>query len=385
MTTINPWNLAVRNEGADKVLDIDVFGVIGDGWFSDVTSGAIARQLADNRDAKRINVRVNSVGGDVFAGVAIYNMLRGHGAEIVINVVGLAASIASIVAMAGKTVMGPGAMMMIHNPWTVVAGDAKEMRRMAADLDKVRDSLVAIYQAKTGKSAADLRALLDAETLMTAEQAKRNGFADEVSGDAAPVEARGDEFFFNSIAFPRAALPAQILAMAKAPEPAVETPAPQAITRDLLAADAPDLLSALLDEGAAPLRAELADARAALSVARAEIDTVRAEGKGQLDAALVAERARLQAIDKLVIHGHADLVAAAKYGPEPMTAAELAVKVLEAGNAAGAAHLAALRSDTAPLSNVHSKSPDAAALAEKQEAAVKSIAQGGNAHRGGVR
>src|SRR5690606_28973282 len=102
-------------------------------------------------DIKELLVYINSPGGDVFAGQAIYSMLKRHPAKVTVYVDGLAASAASIVAMAGDRVIMPrNAMMMIHRPWTIVAGNAETLRRVADDLEKVGESLLAVYETKTG-------------------------------------------------------------------------------------------------------------------------------------------------------------------------------------------------------------------------------------------
>jgi ATP-dependent Clp protease protease subunit len=128
-----------------------------------------------------ITVRINSGGGDVFAGVAIHSMLKRHQANVTVYIDGLAASIASIIAMAGdKVIMPKGSMMMIHNPWSFTGGDANDFRKMADTLDAIRDSMIPIYADKTGMTSEEIIALLDAETWLSAEEAVEMGFATEV-------------------------------------------------------------------------------------------------------------------------------------------------------------------------------------------------------------
>jgi ATP-dependent protease ClpP protease subunit len=114
----------------------------------------------------------------VFDGVAIYNLIRAQGVPVDVMVDGVAASAASVIAMVGNTrTMGKGAMMMVHNPWSIAIGDAAEMRKMADSLDKVAESISDIYIARTGKSKDDMRAMLDAETWLSADEAVEHGFA----------------------------------------------------------------------------------------------------------------------------------------------------------------------------------------------------------------
>lgn len=117
----------------------------------------------------------------MFAGQAIHSMLKRHPANVTVHVDGLAASIASVIAMAGDQVLMPrNAMMMIHNPWTWGVGNADDLRKMADDLDQIRESLIAAYQDKTGMDRDELVNLMDAETWLTADEAVQYGFADEI-------------------------------------------------------------------------------------------------------------------------------------------------------------------------------------------------------------
>lgn len=129
-----------------------------------------------------INLEINSPGGDVFAGIAMYNGLRATGKTINVKVLGIAASAASLVAMAGDTIdMPENSMMMVHNPWSFAMGDAEEMRATADVLDKIQMSLVATYAKRTGRKDDDIIEMLNKETWMTADEAVAAGFATSVS------------------------------------------------------------------------------------------------------------------------------------------------------------------------------------------------------------
>jgi ATP-dependent Clp endopeptidase proteolytic subunit ClpP len=129
-----------------------------------------------------INLEINSPGGDVFAGIAMYNGLRATGKTINVKVLGIAASAASLVAMAGDTIdMPENSMMMVHNPWSFAMGDAEEMRAAADVLDKIQMSLVATYAKRTGRKDEDIIEMLNKETWMTADEAVAAGFATRVS------------------------------------------------------------------------------------------------------------------------------------------------------------------------------------------------------------
>jgi len=172
-------------------------------WLLDeVTPRHFWQDLEALGEISELKVFLNSDGGDVFAGQAIHSMLRRHPAQVNVVVDGLAASIASLVAVAGDRVTMPrNAMMMVHNPWTMGIGDAIEFRHLANTLDVVRESMIAAYQSKTKMERGALMQLLNAETWMTAVQAVELGFADEVE-EAKSVMASAlgpDELLVNGM------------------------------------------------------------------------------------------------------------------------------------------------------------------------------------------
>jgi ATP-dependent Clp protease protease subunit len=154
-------------------------------WFGDeLTPKQFAEDLKALGDITDLTIYINSEGGDVWAGQAIHSMLKRHSAKKTVYVDGLAASIASVVAMAGDTIIMPrNSLMMVHAPWTFAAGNAAEFRKWADDLDKAAETIIAVYEAKTGLPREEIIALLDAETWMTAEEAVEKGFADEVAAE----------------------------------------------------------------------------------------------------------------------------------------------------------------------------------------------------------
>ncbi len=160
-----------------KTADISIYDEIG--YF-----GVTAKQFIGELkalDVATVNLAINSPGGQVFDAIAIYNALRQHPASIEVTVMGVAASAASLIAMAGdKIVMPENSFMMIHNPLNFAYGNADDLREMADVLDKIGASLVATYVARTGKSEEEIKALLDAETWLNAEEAVAQGFADEL-------------------------------------------------------------------------------------------------------------------------------------------------------------------------------------------------------------
>lgn len=167
-------------------------------WYA-VNAEELAQELAQIT-APTIHLRVNSPGGSVFDGLAIYNQLQAHPARVITHVDGIAASIASVIALAGDEVhMAPGAFAMIHNPWSLVVGDAAAMRQEADVLDKVAGSLAGIYAARTGQSVDAMRALMDAETWWTGEDAKEAGYATHVAEVPPATEAAAQARFDLSL------------------------------------------------------------------------------------------------------------------------------------------------------------------------------------------
>lgn len=148
-------------------------------WGDEVTPLEFKNDLDALGDIRELRVYINSPGGDVFASHAIHSMLKRHKSHVVVYVDGLAASGASIVAMAGDEIIMPAnAMMMIHNAWTIGIGDSNEFRKLADELDKINESLIAAYAGRTGLDEDTLASMLDAETWLTAEEAVELGFAD---------------------------------------------------------------------------------------------------------------------------------------------------------------------------------------------------------------
>lgn len=167
-------------KATNNVAQIDIFGdIVSEKWFDEETSATSFRDaLKELGDVSTINLSINSGGGSVFDGIAIYNMLKSHKATVNVYVEGLAASIASVIAMAGDTItMRSGSMMMVHMPWTLSQGNAEEMRRTADTLEKTGDSIVDIYSERTGISPDDIRNIMNDETWLSAEEAVEQGWA----------------------------------------------------------------------------------------------------------------------------------------------------------------------------------------------------------------
>ena len=182
----------VRNDAGPTRLD--VYDDIGAGWFGGLSAQDVVDQLRDV--AGDVDVHINSGGGDVFDGIAIYNALAGHSKGTVTTVVdGIAASIASVIAQAGQNrVIAPGAMMMIHDALSMCVGNAADMRETAELLDQVSDNLASVY-ASHGGSQDDWRTAMKAETWYTAQDAVDAGLADKLADRPAnPQDVLGHDF-----------------------------------------------------------------------------------------------------------------------------------------------------------------------------------------------
>jgi len=184
------WNWVRDADNGSRVLSID--GVIAEeSWFDDeVTPAAFRAELfAGDGD---VTLWLNSPGGDCIAASQIYAMLMDYPGNVTVKVDGLAASAASVIAMAGtKVLMAPTAMMMIHNPLTVAIGDTEEMKKAIGMLSEVKDAIINSYEIKTGLPRAKLSHLMDGETWMNAKKAVELGFADGLLEDEkrqAPAE-----------------------------------------------------------------------------------------------------------------------------------------------------------------------------------------------------
>lgn len=184
------WNW-VRDETNPDMRTLRLEGAIAEeSWLNDeVTPAAFKDELMSGNGP--ITVWINSPGGDCIAAAQIYNMLMDYPAEVTVRIDGVAASAASVIAMAGTTVqMSPVSMMMIHNPMTAAIGDTEDMRKAIQLLDEVKESIINSYEIKTGLSRARLSHLMDNETWMNAKKAMDLGFCDEIlfqdADDAAP-------------------------------------------------------------------------------------------------------------------------------------------------------------------------------------------------------
>lgn len=183
------WAEAPHAAASEDASTITIYDVIGEDWwsgggFTDKRMSAALRSIGK----ADVTVNINSPGGDMFDGISIYNMLAAHPGKVTVNVMGLAASAASIIAMAGDEInMATGSFLMIHNAWGVVVGNKLDMRASADIFDQFDGALADIYHARTGVKKAAITDLMDKESWLNADEAIKQGFADARIDDPAPA------------------------------------------------------------------------------------------------------------------------------------------------------------------------------------------------------
>ncbi|EAP4500720.1 Clp protease ClpP [Salmonella enterica] len=320
----NWWNIKNSAEEDDTPAEMQLYGYIGE--WDDVSSAEVVKQLKEIK-AKTIVVRINSYGGSVFTAQAILSSLKRHPANVTVYIDGIAASAATIIAMAGDKIIIPAnAMMMIHNPWTFAAGDSEELRSIAEMMDKVRDSILAAYREKTGLSDEKLIELMDAETWLSADEAVELGFADEVEKPMRMAASLKDGVFcLNGMNFEAsrfASLPESLATLTtpenKQPAAPAATNEEEIVDLDTLKNKHPDLYNQVFNEGR--------------------------------DDGVKAERNRIKQIEDSVIPGHDELVNKAKF-ETGVSAEALAFEIMNAERGRNAAYLKNRSDDAEPLKN----------------------------------
>lgn len=332
-----------------------LYGPISDTtwWGDEVTPKQFADELKALGDISELTVRINSGGGDVFAGQAIYSLLKSHKAKVTVYIDGLAASIASVIAMAGDTVVMPrNAMMMIHNPWMIAIGNANDFRRLADDLDKIRESIIAAYQDKSGIDREELIGLLDAETWLTADEALDYGLVDQIDRQKqVAASLRSGILVVNGLQFDLS----RYKNTPKIPDSGVDDQGKEVtdnmeLTVEILAERYPDIYAAVKKKG--------------------------------YEEGVQAERARFKALQELEAPGCEEILNRARF-ETGATAEQVAIEIVNVLKSAMPNPLVAAMQDAAPLVQVQ----PAAAPVFTDEVAVKKaiaekVAQAANQKRG---
>lgn len=342
-----------------KAPELLIYGEIG-GWWGDVQAKDFVEKL--NRiSADKITVRINSDGGDVFTAQAIYSSLKLHPASITVHIDGIAASAATIIAMAGdKIIMPENSMMMIHNPMTPIYGEADELREMAEVLDKVRDTIVAAYRAKTGLDDEKLIELMKAETWMTANEAKDLGFVDEVTEEIKiAAKLKEDSMVVNGLT----------------------------IDGYMCKTLPKDWINKWKVENKTPT----AEPNGDMEVKNMTLEELKEKHPEIYNAAVKAgqeqERERIKLIEALAMPGHDDLVKKAKFD-DAITPDVFAIRLIKAEKAVKEGYLQARQKDAQQVQNIQPTASGEELKSEddKRAAIVNPIAaafSAKNGHRGG--
>ena len=176
---------------------IDIYSDIGESFWGESVSASDVKTMLEDMEGD-ITVRINSHGGSVFDGFAIYNLLDQHEGEIHVKVDAMAASAASVIAMAGDTIeMADNALMMIHDPWTIAIGDSADLAKTADLLDKIKDSIVTTYKSKSDLDTSEIEQMMSDETWFSADEAIENGFATAKTGELAKAMNSIDKPWMN--------------------------------------------------------------------------------------------------------------------------------------------------------------------------------------------
>lgn len=333
---------SIQAKADQKTADISIYDEIGY-W------GVTAKQFIGDLkaiDATTIKLAINSPGGSVFDALAIYNALRQHPANVEVTIMGVAASAASVIAMAGNTVVMPeNAFMMIHNPLNMAYGNADDLREMADVLDKIGASLIGIYAKRTGLPEDEIKALLDAETWLNAEEAVLKGFADELQAElkvaaafdmdrlpenvraaiAPPAGQTAEELAAESAALAEAEAAAATAAAAAA-QAAERALAGQIITLSAQAGIAALADAFILD----PAIKSEADAQAAIAEAKEVIAVCAAAKLPDMAAGLVKARVPLATVRQRLMEARAELdraLAVNHHLPQPTTSPQSAISI----------------------------------------------------------
>lgn len=188
------WYNATKTDEGIEVSILDEIGIYG------TSAESFIADVKEYEEVDQIHLTINSPGGSVFDGLAIYNFLKSHKAQVNVEVLGIAASSASVIAMAGDTITIPeDGFLMIHSPWSGAVGDADEMRSTADVLDKIQETLINIYMKKTGLDREAIEDMVNQETWLTGSEAVELGFATHTNDMAVAALAKGMERHFKKM------------------------------------------------------------------------------------------------------------------------------------------------------------------------------------------
>ena len=350
------WKITNQSNSEAEILLYDDIANFDSEQWGYMSAKSLINKIKALGDIQNITVRINSNGGDVFQAQAMYNYLKSHSANITVRVDGIAASAASLVAMAGnKIIMPENSMMMIHNPAGGCYGEADDMREVAEVLDKVRDILANAYVAKTGQEREKIIQMMNEETWLTANEAHELKFCDEVEKavEITAMAGKSGIIFKSGFGFARI----------------------------------DETLSAKLPENALKINIQ----NKTVNTPKEEKNEMEIKNVAELEAAYPdfvneirnsatnTERDRLKTLDSLNAAGREEIIAKAKY-EEPKDARDVAIELLQADKAQ--AQMNALHADASEINGAltpQKTTPDARA---DFEAAVNAVSGEINRMRG---
>ena len=299
------WNWVKNEDTGQRELWLE--GVIAEeSWWGDEYTPALFKEELFSGDGP-ILLHVNSPGGDCIAASQIYTMLMDYPYDVTVQIDGIAASAASVIAMAGtRVLMSPTSLLMVHNPWTSAVGDVAEMQKAISMLDEVKESIINAYEIKTGLSRARISHIMDAETWMNANKAKELGFCDEILfEDEHSDEPAKPDFIFSSRL---AALQLMNKIMGAVPHEALEE------------ADREDTAStpeATVPQPDTPDKGSTADTPQPDTVPAADNTTIDSAMLEKLRITMTADQLRSFGMPMLVIHATATESISPEPAPEP--------------------------------------------------------------------
>ena len=372
MTTQMAWAVKAKNEAEAEVL---LYDEIGDWWGKSAKN--FVKEIKDLGDVSKITLRVNSAGGDVFDAQAMYSYLRTHKAYKTVRIDGLAASAASFLAMVGdKVIMPSNAMMMIHNPWMGTWGEAEDMRKAADFLDKIRDTIAAIYAVKTGLDHDKIISMMDDETWMTADEALSLGFCDEMDA-AIEVAACARSLTDGDISWKTAVGEARFSRELGAKMPESARKIPLTLLKEATIPVNTKKIEDLKEETVLDIK-NVADLETAYPQLVKEIRDRADCASSAYSRGIQAERDRIKALDELSGPGRDVIIAKAKY-EEPREARDIAMELLRVS--VNQTALDARQADAAEVNNVLIPSV-ASTTQDKIDAVAAKIADEINEMRG---
>lgn len=197
---LEKWDRTIQAAEKDTSATINIYSTVGEFGDGSGMTAKIVSAILRNAKGADVTVNINSGGGDFFEGLAIHTLLTEYEGAVTVNIIGLAASAASVVAMAGDKInIASSAFLMIHNAWTLAIGNKNDMRAVADMLDQFDNAMVGLYSKKTGKSDKEIRKMMDAETFIQGSDAYDEGFVDALLGEDNIVKSENDDYHVTAL------------------------------------------------------------------------------------------------------------------------------------------------------------------------------------------